>query len=542
MAVRRAADLQCSPMETPAPQSGAETPAPRLMRIWQRMLAACQHPTHADYPAHGALGITVCADWAQSCHAFADWAMSANYAADRFLIRVRIREGFCPKNCWWVEASVHRRYVQYIRPVAGEGHVQPLGHWLLDARCRVDFATFTRLLAQGWSVERILTAPPAGRQRGRKYPFAASGIPPGMVFGRLTVTSLPLPIVFPSGWPHYQYLCRCRCGTVDHAVLATNLLTGQIISCGCFQRETRGNTRLTHGDARRAAGQHPLYRIWERLVQICTNPHQRDYARYGQHGIAVCLAWQHEYPAFRAWAEASGYQPGMRIERYDPQGDFTPENCYWTADAPLTTRSRCYTFAGETKTLAAWARDPRCVVSYPLVIRRLRAGWTFEAALTLARQRESRSQPITAFGEAKSLQAWSRDARCLVHWQCLSSRLRAGWAPETALTTPSGRTHPGLTAFGETQSLAAWGRDHRCVVTEPILRQRLAKGWAVEAALTTPRSRRPPGLLYKAFGEWKTLRAWADDPRCVVPLPTVRSRLADGWSLEAALTTRPSRR
>jgi hypothetical protein len=45
----------------------------------------------------------------------------------------------------------------------------------------------------------------------------------------------------------------------------------------------------------------------------------------------------------------------------------------------------------------------------------------------------------------------------------------------------------------------------------------------------------------EAYGESKTLAGWAKDPRCVVSRNTVRARLADGWSLEDALST-PARR
>jgi hypothetical protein len=45
------------------------------------------------------------------------------------------------------------------------------------------------------------------------------------------------------------------------------------------------------------------------------------------------------------------------------------------------------------------------------------------------------------------------------------------------------------------------------------------------------------GRLVEAHGEWKTLTAWARDPRCVVTLNTLRTRRAAGWKLEDALST-----
>ena len=49
-------------------------------------------------------------------------------------------------------------------------------------------------------------------------------------------------------------------------------------------------------------------------------------------------------------------------------------------------------------------------------------------------------------------------------------------------------------------------------------------------------------VLITAFGESKSVYAWARDPRCVVSVNTLKARLADGWTLEAALSTPPRRR
>jgi hypothetical protein len=45
------------------------------------------------------------------------------------------------------------------------------------------------------------------------------------------------------------------------------------------------------------------------------------------------------------------------------------------------------------------------------------------------------------------------------------------------------------------------------------------------------------GRPVEAHGEWKTLTAWARDPRCAVSVNTLRTRRAAGWKLEDALST-----
>jgi hypothetical protein len=512
----------------------------RLHATWRRMCDVCMDPRHGDYAAHGGMGVGVCGAWQHEADAFIAWAHAHGYADDRFLIRIRIAGDFAPENCWWVDAAVHGRYLKFIRLVAGEGTVRPVGEWLADPRCRVDLRTFLALLDKGWTVDRILSKPPEVRRRGRKYPFASADIPLGMVFGRLTVTGSPDTVVPPSGWTQYVYPCRCACGTADHRVYATNLLNGEIVSCGCYRRERRGTQTLTHGDTGHA-GRTQLYALWTRMVAVCTKPPHRDYPIYGARGIAVCLAWQTDYVAFRTWALAQGYRDGLRVERRDRQGDFTPENCVLTDDAPLTSRSRILTLDGESKTLADWACDPRCIVSAQAFYQRMARGWTLEDALYVAQLRSGTSALIVAFGESRTLTEWSRDPRCLVPWTCVQGRLRAGWDAEAALTTPWGDSRPRIEAYGERKGMAAWMRDPRCVVPEQVLRKRLQQGWPAEQAIATPHATRTHHQPFEAFGEWKTLLQWARDARYGMPLTTLRSRLKAGWPLESALTTPATR-
>ncbi len=66
-----------------------------------------------------------------------------------------------------------------------------------------------------------------------------------------------------------------------------------------------------------------------------------------------------------------------------------------------------------------------------------------EDALTLGlfdpdHRGRARSKAVTSWGETKSFHDWMSDPRVTVHRNLILERLRLGWPPEEAMTTPSG--------------------------------------------------------------------------------------------------------
>lgn len=256
---------------------------------------------------------------------------------------------------------------------------------------------------------------------------------PGQVYGRCTVLQIGLFKHYANGKRARACLVRCACGR-EFTTSVYNLLQGDTTSCGCAAHERIVAWKQTHGESKG-----PLYAKWITIRMRCQNPRNAYYALYGGRGITVCDAWNTSFEAFRDWALSHGYAPGLTIERRDVNGHYTPENCCFIpmARQALNKRNtRLLSCWGETKPLTEWLRDPRCVVGRGALETRLTYGWPLERALTYPPDpaHTSASVYVSCWGETKTIAEWSRDPRCVVSYERAHARIRIGWPPEQALT------------------------------------------------------------------------------------------------------------
>lgn len=142
----------------------------------------------------------------------------------------------------------------------------------------------------------------------------------GEVFGRLTVMS------------HQGgqfWLCRCICGA-DKLARKTDLERAKVRSCGCYNIERIISRSTKHGLAARGE-QHPLYGLWNSMLNRCYNPGNKDYGLYGGRGVRVCDRW-HD---FKNFLEDMGERPSKRhsLDRYpNKNGNYEPRNVRWATD------------------------------------------------------------------------------------------------------------------------------------------------------------------------------------------------------------------
>ena len=101
----------------------------------------------------------------------------------------------------------------------------------------------------------------------------------------------------------------------------------------------------------------PWYPSWHSMMDRCENPNVQNYGLYGGRGIRVCDEW-HDIQEFEKWAEQTGYEPGLTLDRIDVNGDYCPNNCRWATRKEQANNRRNtlhITFLGETHTLSEWA-------------------------------------------------------------------------------------------------------------------------------------------------------------------------------------------
>lgn len=178
------------------------------------------------------------------------------------------------------------------------------------------------------------------------------------------------------------------------------------------------------------------------MLHRCQNPNAKDFKNYGERGIKVCERWS---ASFAAFLEDMGEKPdGLTLERKENSGNYEPGNCRWATrgDQNNNTRvNRLLTFNGKTLTAAQWGR--RLGISPHTIRQRLQRGASDAEALNPStdmaetRRRNGWAQLIAFAGESLTTFQWAE--RTGIGTTTIGMRIKAGWSPERALTTPARR-------------------------------------------------------------------------------------------------------
>jgi len=132
----------------------------------------------------------------------------------------------------------------------------------------------------------------------------------------------------------------------------------------------------THGKSRTSE-----YKIWLGMRYRCKNPKSHLYSLYGERGIKVSHDWD---CSFENFFSDMGVKPkDTTLDRINNDGDYRKDNCRWATYTEQNRNNRgnvILTFNGKRMCISEWAETLN--ISHKLIRTRIRRGWSPERALT----------------------------------------------------------------------------------------------------------------------------------------------------------------
>ena len=277
-----------------------------------------------------------------------------------------------------------------------------------------------------------------------------------------------------------------------------------------------------------------LYRTYHDMLSRCYNPNHKSFYLYGGRNIGVCDEWQNSYDSFAEWSITHGYDsslPGKlnSIDRIDPDGDYSPENCRWISMRKQAANRRCVAhiaFNGETHTLPEWAEITG--IDYTTLYSRYhKQHWPIEMALATPPETES-----LKFTDSNGVSYSIRQIADMldVPYPTIYARIkRAGWSIDEIL---AGRdrftvyTDKDNNQYTLTQLASAAG------ISKELAWYRIDAGWTIDQILKTPPRKAKKYLA--SDGSLYTVQEIATLTH--TNRTTVQSRLNGlGWSVDECL-------
>lgn len=74
----------------------------RLYANWQNIKRRCLNTNDKEYKNYGGRGITICDEWKNDFHKYAQWAVSNGWKDGLSIERVDVDKGYSPENCTFI--------------------------------------------------------------------------------------------------------------------------------------------------------------------------------------------------------------------------------------------------------------------------------------------------------------------------------------------------------------------------------------------------------------------------------------------------------
>ena len=83
-------------------------------------------------------------------------------------------------------------------------------------------------------------------------------------------------------------------------------------------------------DINKKRGSQRIYRCWQAMRARCFYSKDKRFHRYGGRGIGICKEWD-DFLIFVKWADESGYERNLTLDRKENNENYGPENCTWSS-------------------------------------------------------------------------------------------------------------------------------------------------------------------------------------------------------------------
>jgi hypothetical protein len=147
---------------------------------------------------------------------------------------------------------------------------------------------------------------------------------------------------------------KCFCGN-EFVAFLHSVKSMSTKSCGCYRRKYMKEKKTSHG-----MSYHPLYNVYNNMINRCYNKKDKSYTMYGGRGVMVCEEWRNNPNSFYDWAINNGWKDGLQLDK-DIKGnsmEYSPLNCIFVTPKENSNKRRSSVYVthnSETKTISEWA-------------------------------------------------------------------------------------------------------------------------------------------------------------------------------------------
>lgn len=443
--------------------------------------------------------------------------------------------------------------------------------WWEDRRCVVSYDTLVARLVRGWPTEAAIVIPDSEKSKGHIAFGQSKTLIQWLTDSRCRVPATILLKRLAAGWDFETALTKPEDGYEPEPV----------------PEKRKARVKVPSRRKHEAFGEWKTLSEWGRDPRSPLNAHALQVRMSHGQSLEAAILFSEEDCARYHWAFGEHRKLGtwLRDKRMAvsasvlkgrlEEGENFEEALTRPADEPRpasTVKKEVspegqlkeafgineLTIDGETKTIAAWARDPKCEITWVTLRYRVRKGWPIDINILKESRRDSVFKRLfraydangNDLGQFRTVKAASEHIlRVGSSGKVVQVYTGDEWPIPRPAKPPksTGKKRRLITAWGETKTGREWARDSRYKVGNLLtLYRRLdQKGgrWTTEDAISTPAKaiymselKKMQAKRYRAFGKFKTLDEWAQEPMCTVTATGLKSRLEKGMTLEEALT------